>query len=219
MLRQIALLYVMAQIGSFVPAEYASFRIVGAILSRLSNDDSIEASMSTFSKEMSTMAFLISAMRSYDQSLVLVDELGRGTSPEEGIGIAHALAENIIKTKVQLPSFKLVARCLILNSRPSASLPLTSRYLFFRIRERNGGKRSFEQELTMTLGRYPNVVCLHLETDVRIPIPLFTCSLIMARSRLTVTPRILRSSFIIERLMGLPKRSITVRTRSFVIAL
>ncbi|KAI5480588.1 DNA mismatch repair protein MSH4 [Pseudohyphozyma bogoriensis] len=99
LLRQIALLHIIAQIGCFVPAEYASFRPVYSILGRLDNDDSIEASMSTFSREMSSMAMILSSIQHTKQCLLIVDELGRGSSPLEGIGIAHALSEFIIKSK------------------------------------------------------------------------------------------------------------------------
>lgn len=90
------------QIGCFVPATYASFRPVSALLTRLSNDDNFEASLSTFAQEMVTMSMVLGALEASDQSkpcLVIVDELGRGTSPDEGIGIAHAVAEKIIKSK------------------------------------------------------------------------------------------------------------------------
>lgn len=102
LLRQIALLHVMAQIGCFVPALYASFRPVSAILTRLSNDDNLEASLSTFASEMATMSFILGALKAHEDNkcLVIVDELGRGTSPDEGVGIAHAIAEEIIKAKV-----------------------------------------------------------------------------------------------------------------------
>lgn len=87
-----------------MPAEYASFRVINALLSRLSNDDSIEASLSTFAKEMSTMSMIMSSMAMIKaagkECLIIVDELGRGTSPSEGVGIAHALAEQIIKSNV-----------------------------------------------------------------------------------------------------------------------
>lgn len=87
-----------------MPAEYASFRVIDALLSRLSNDDAFEAGLSTFAKEMSTMSMIMSAMSMLKangkECLIVVDELGRGTSPSEGIGIAHALAEVIIKAKV-----------------------------------------------------------------------------------------------------------------------
>ena len=74
--------------------------MVEALLSRLGNDDSIEASLSTFAQEMSTMSMICGALSTIKQSLVIVDELGRGTSPEEGVGIAHALAEEIINAGV-----------------------------------------------------------------------------------------------------------------------
>ncbi|KAK4047164.1 MutS protein msh4 [Microbotryomycetes sp. JL201] len=98
-LKQIALLQIMAQIGSFVPAEYASFRLVDTLLTRLGNDDSIEASLSTFAQEMSTMAMILGALETSERSLIIVDELGRGTSPEEGVGLAHAIAEELIHAK------------------------------------------------------------------------------------------------------------------------
>lgn len=103
LLRQIALLHVMAQIGSFVPAQYASFRPVSALLTRLSNDDNLEASLSTFASEMTTMSMILGTLKAHEgrTCLVIVDELGRGTSPDEGLGIAHAIAEEIIKTKVR----------------------------------------------------------------------------------------------------------------------
>ena len=102
LLRQIALLHVMAQIGSFVPAQYASFRPVSALLTRLSNDDNLEASLSTFASEMTTMSMILGTLKAHEgrTCLVIVDELGRGTSPDEGLGIAHAIAEEIIKAKV-----------------------------------------------------------------------------------------------------------------------
>ncbi|CAE6433500.1 unnamed protein product [Rhizoctonia solani] len=96
-LRQIGTLVVMAMCGCFVPAEYASFRIHDALLTRLSNDDDPERSLSTFAKEMTTSGMILSVAT--DASLILIDELGRGTSPIEGVGLAHAIAEEIIKIK------------------------------------------------------------------------------------------------------------------------
>jgi DNA mismatch repair ATPase MutS len=58
-LRGVALLQIMAQIGCFVPAEYASFSVVHSIFARVTFDDSIEANMSTFSVEMREMAFIL----------------------------------------------------------------------------------------------------------------------------------------------------------------
>ncbi|KAL0562493.1 MutS protein msh4, partial [Marasmius crinis-equi] len=96
-LRQVALLAVMAMCGSFVPAEYASFKIHDALLTRLSNDDDIEKNLSTFASEMATSAMILGLAT--PKTLVLIDELGRGTSPREGVGISHAIAEGLIEQK------------------------------------------------------------------------------------------------------------------------
>ncbi|THV01237.1 hypothetical protein K435DRAFT_750386 [Dendrothele bispora CBS 962.96] len=96
-IRQVGLLTVMAMCGSFVPAEYASFRIHDSLLTRLSNDDDLERNFSTFASEMATSAMILGLATS--KSLVLVDELGRGTSPIEGVGISHAIAEGLIEQK------------------------------------------------------------------------------------------------------------------------
>ncbi|KAG1809868.1 muts domain V-domain-containing protein [Suillus plorans] len=96
-LRQTGLLTVMAMVGCFVPAEYASFRLHDALLTRLSNDDDIEKSLSTFANEMTSSAMILGIAT--PRTLVLVDELGRGTSPIEGLGIAHAIAEELIRLK------------------------------------------------------------------------------------------------------------------------
>ncbi|KAL4071210.1 muts domain V-domain-containing protein [Scleroderma yunnanense] len=97
-LRQTGLLVMMAMCGCFVPAEYASFRIHDALLTRLSNDDDMEKSLSTFAHEMTTSAMILAGL-STPNTLVLVDELGRGTSIIEGVGIAHAIAEELIRIK------------------------------------------------------------------------------------------------------------------------
>ncbi|KAF9007936.1 muts domain V-domain-containing protein [Cyathus striatus] len=96
-IRQIGLLTVMAMCGCFVPAEYASFRIHDALLTRLSNDDDMEKSLSTFASEMASSAMILGL--STPKSLILLDELGRGTSPREGVGISHAIAEGLIALK------------------------------------------------------------------------------------------------------------------------
>ncbi|KAF8439384.1 muts domain V-domain-containing protein [Boletus edulis BED1] len=96
-LRQTGLLVIVAMCGCFVPADYASFRIHDALLSRLSNDDDMEKNLSTFANEITSSAMIIGLAT--PKTLVLVDELGRGTSPSEGVGIAHAIAEELIKIK------------------------------------------------------------------------------------------------------------------------
>ncbi|KAH9891206.1 muts domain V-domain-containing protein [Cubamyces lactineus] len=96
-LKQVALLTIMAMCGCFVPAEYGSFRIHDALLTRLSHDDDMEKSLSTFANEMVSTAMILGL--STAKSLVLVDEVGRGTSVREGVAISHAIAEELIRLK------------------------------------------------------------------------------------------------------------------------
>ncbi|CAO1602016.1 MutS protein msh4 [Xanthoria calcicola] len=96
-IRSLALMTVMAQIGCFVPAAYASFPIRHQMFARISTDDSIEANVSTFASEMREMAFIL---RNIDKrSMVIVDELGRGTSTRDGLTIAIAIAEALIESR------------------------------------------------------------------------------------------------------------------------
>ncbi|XP_077134925.1 mutS protein homolog 4 isoform X1 [Ranitomeya variabilis] len=96
-LKQIALCQIMAQIGSFVPAEYCSFRIAEQIFTRIGMDDDIETNASTFMKEMKEITYII--QNANEKSLIIIDELGRGTSAEEGIGICYAVCEHLIRSK------------------------------------------------------------------------------------------------------------------------
>ncbi|KFH69849.1 hypothetical protein MVEG_04653 [Podila verticillata NRRL 6337] len=96
-LRQVALLCIMAQIGSFVPAEYATFRIMEQVFSRICNDDNIELNASTFMVEMKETAYILQNVS--DKCLVIMDELGRGTSTHDGLGIAYAVCEELIQIK------------------------------------------------------------------------------------------------------------------------
>ena len=96
-IRSIALMSVMAQIGSFVPAMYASFPIRHQLFARLSLDDSSESNISTFASEMRETAFIL---RNIDRrSLVIIDELGRGTSSRDGLAIVLAVAERLIQSR------------------------------------------------------------------------------------------------------------------------
>ncbi|XP_029474559.1 mutS protein homolog 4 [Rhinatrema bivittatum] len=96
-LKQLALCQIMAQIGSYVPAEYASFRIAEQIFTRIGMDDDIETNSSTFMKEMKEITYII--QNANDKSLIIIDELGRGTSTEEGIGICYAVCEHLLNLK------------------------------------------------------------------------------------------------------------------------
>ena len=96
-IRSISLMAIMAQVGSFVPASYASFPIHHQLFARVSMDDSIESNMSTFAAEMRETAFILRNIN--PRSLVIIDELGRGTSTRDGLAIAIAIAEALIESK------------------------------------------------------------------------------------------------------------------------
>ncbi|MCG3141654.1 MAG: DNA mismatch repair protein MutS [Anaerolineae bacterium] len=90
-LRQVALIVLMAQIGSFVPAESARLGIVDRIFTRIGAEDAISAGQSTFMVEMVETANILNHCS--PRSLVVLDEIGRGTSTYDGIAIARALIE------------------------------------------------------------------------------------------------------------------------------
>jgi DNA mismatch repair protein MutS len=92
-LRQAALIVLMAQCGSFVPAESAVVGIADRIFTRVGAHDDISSGMSTFMVEMTETAFIVAhATRS---SLVILDEVGRGTSTYDGVSIAQAVVEHL----------------------------------------------------------------------------------------------------------------------------
>tara|TARA_Y100000593_G_scaffold95062_2_gene199008 strand:+ start:47198 stop:49765 length:2568 start_codon:yes stop_codon:yes gene_type:complete len=91
LLRQTALIVLMAQIGSYVPAQHASIGLVDKVFTRVGASDNISQGESTFMVEMNETASILNNLS--DRSLILLDEIGRGTSTYDGISIAWAIAE------------------------------------------------------------------------------------------------------------------------------
>ncbi len=92
-LRQVALIVLLAQIGSFVPAAEAHIGLVDRIFTRVGASDNLAAGQSTFMVEMIESAHILNSATS--RSLILLDEIGRGTSTYDGLSIAWAIAEHI----------------------------------------------------------------------------------------------------------------------------
>lgn len=92
-LRQNALISILAQTGSYVPAAYASIGIVDAVLSRVGSADSLHSDQSTFMVEMLETAHILRIAT--PRSFVVMDEVGRGTTPEDGIAVSYAALEHL----------------------------------------------------------------------------------------------------------------------------
>lgn len=90
-MRQTALIQIMAQIGSFVPAKYANLSIIDNIFTRIGASDNLASGQSTFMVEMMEVSYILNNIT--ENSLVLLDEVGRGTSTHDGLSIAFSLVE------------------------------------------------------------------------------------------------------------------------------
>lgn len=98
-LRQTAIVCLMAQIGSFVPAKHAEIGILDKIFTRVGATDNISSGESTFMVEMNEAANILNNIS--DRSLILLDEIGRGTSTYDGVSIAWAIAEYLHQHNTQ----------------------------------------------------------------------------------------------------------------------
>ncbi len=181
LLRQTALITLLAQIGSFVPAESAHIGMVDKIFTRVGASDNISVGESTFMVEMNEAANILNNLS--PRSLVLFDELGRGTSTYDGISIAWAIVEHIHehpKAKARTlfathyhelnemeKSFKRIK-----NYNVSVK-EIDNKVIFLRKLERGGSEHSFGIHVAKMAGMPKSIVkrandILHqLETDNR----------------------------------------------------
>ena len=181
LLRQTALITLLAQIGSFVPAESAHIGLVDKIFTRVGASDNISVGESTFMVEMNEAADILNNLS--PRSLVLFDELGRGTSTYDGISIAWAIVEHIHehpKAKARIlfathyhelnemeKSFKRIK-----NYNVSVK-EIDNKVIFLRKLERGGSEHSFGIHVAKMAGmpksivKRANDILRQLETDNR----------------------------------------------------
>ena len=181
LLRQTALITLLAQIGSFVPAESAHIGLVDKIFTRVGASDNISVGESTFMVEMNEAADILNNLS--PRSLVLFDELGRGTSTYDGISIAWAIVEHIHehpKAKARTlfathyhelnemeKSFKRIK-----NYNVSVK-EIDNKVIFLRKLERGGSEHSFGIHVAKMAGmpksivKRANDILKQLETDNR----------------------------------------------------
>lgn len=100
-IRQVALITIMAQMGSFIPARSAKIGIADKVFTRIGASDDLSKGQSTFMVEMTETANILNNATS--RSLVILDEIGRGTSTYDGISIAWAVAEHLLLTEGKSP--------------------------------------------------------------------------------------------------------------------
>ncbi|KAL5812968.1 hypothetical protein ACOSQ3_027918 [Xanthoceras sorbifolium] len=96
-IRQVALIAIMAQVGSFVPASSAEVHVLDGIYTRMGASDSIQQGRSTFLEELSEASHILHNCTA--RSLVIIDELGRGTSTHDGVAIAYATLHHLLGHK------------------------------------------------------------------------------------------------------------------------
>lgn len=122
-LRQVALISLLAQCGSFVPASSAMLPILDRIFSRVGSADNLAEGKSTFWVEMEETALICN--NATDKTLVILDEVGRGTSTFDGVAIAHAVIEHLAK---KTKSFSLFATHYLELTRLESELSELANY-------------------------------------------------------------------------------------------
>ncbi|GMO32185.1 MAG: DNA mismatch repair protein MutS [Candidatus Azobacteroides pseudotrichonymphae] len=166
LLRQTALITLMAQIGSFVPADSARIGWVDKIFARVGASDNISLGESTFMVEMSEAADILNNLS--DRSLIIFDELGRGTSTYDGISIAWAIVEYIHEHPTSHPKTLFSTHYHELNEMEKyferiknyniSVKEIDNKVIFLRKLARGGSKHSFGIHVAKMAGIPKNVV-------------------------------------------------------------
>lgn len=166
LLRQTALIVLMAQMGSYVPAEAASVGIVDKVFTRVGASDNISSGESTFMVEMNEAAAILNNMT--NRSLVLFDELGRGTSTYDGISIAWAIVEHIHQSSYAHPKTLFATHYHELNDMAklykrianyNVSVQETGgKVVFLRKLVKGGSAHSFGIHVAKLAGMPPSIV-------------------------------------------------------------
>lgn len=166
LLRQTALIVLMAQIGSFVPASYANIGIVDKIFTRVGASDNISLGESTFMVEMLEAASILNNLS--NRSLILLDEIGRGTSTYDGISIAWAMVEYIHEHPKSPAKTMFATHYHELNEMESSFSrvknynisvkELNDKVLFVRKLERGGSEHSFGIHVARMAGMPRSVI-------------------------------------------------------------
>ena len=163
-LRQTALISVMAQSGSFVPARTASLPLIDRIFTRIGASDHVALGRSTFMVEMTETAQILNTAT--ERSLVLLDEIGRGTSTYDGLAIAWAVAEfilNTVRAKTLFATHYHELTALPSSHKGIFNLHVSAkqagdRLVFFRRIEPGNADRSYGIEVARLAGLPPAVV-------------------------------------------------------------
>lgn len=165
-MRQTALIVLMAQIGSFVPAKDAHIGIVDRIFTRVGASDDLSAGQSTFMVEMTEVANILNNATA--KSLLILDEIGRGTSTFDGLSIAWAVLEHIADAK-QIGAKTLFATHYHELSELEGKLPGVKNYciavqevgediIFLRKIKRGGADHSYGVQVAKLAGLPPKVI-------------------------------------------------------------
>jgi DNA mismatch repair protein MutS len=179
LLRQTALICLMAQIGSFVPAESARIGVLDKIFTRVGASDNISSGESTFMVEMNETALIMNSIS--NRSLILLDEIGRGTSTYDGISIAWSIAEYLHDNSFARPKTlfathyhelnELAERHSRIHNYHVSTKQVGQKVIFMRKLEMGGSQHSFGIHVARMAGMpqsiltRANEILAHLESQ------------------------------------------------------